>query len=842
MDHSIVFSADVLLSDIEPIRPPSWTIQNDLNFDASLACLVIRQFDSKGHQLTSDASLGVARNGNFPLKIEVAPASEVARIVLEVRMDGLKGKASFNKLSYSKNVNQLYLPTQTKINNQPGKAPALLIDGHPVPPLMVHGQNLETSSDTVASIRDIRLPYENGLRLFSFNGWFPHVTPQDARTSLDQLTSKYPEAYFMMRIWLGPRGHFFKDYPEERMVFDDGSHTTNIAPPSSERWRQYAEASIRRMVLDLRKSPNAQRLTGIIPMYYVTGEWQLGDPSGPYTKGRNYRTGGFDTITRKAFAQWALKKYHDLKGVNGNWQTNYTTLSEIKVPSTSQRMRGKLGDFRNPETQQRTIDYATFTAESLTDAIIWSAQAFKSSFHKRVVVGPFYGHLLEHAWSAAGVQEQGHFAIRRLLESDVIDFHGSPYSYSSDNRFFGLPMDTNAILDSAQLHGKPVFLEEDTYTHVAHLPDGFIAPGAQHQTKDLPQTLAVLDRNLGSSIAHGYIHYWMGLLQDGRFDLPEIWQSYAPVFEWLAENPARPLYEPQIALVIDESSIPYLTQASRSITGRWLYELRSILNRIDSTLGIYLQSDLDRIPQSVRMLVLATPYQLKPAEVDALENRWKKDDRVIVFCHMPDLFNDEELAKTSSNISEIKLSRIDASIQPSSQVSSGKHIFSPFVNQKFGAPEDRSVRLWQPKAKLPPIHPYMVVSDPTAVTLATYLNDEAHRPSIALKELSEWTSVYTGLHSMTPTMWRRLAQQAGAHLYLETFTDDFDSPDMVEASSDFLMVTSGHDGLRQVHLPAGVHVSRSIKSGDSKWTPTSTGFNASFKKGVPRFFALKKAQ
>ena len=154
-------------------------------------------------------------------------------------------------------------------------------------------------------------------------------------------------------------------------------------------------------------------------------------------------------------------------------------------------------------------------------------------------------HVFHHRGMAVGVsriQQHGHLSLAKLLDHQAVDFYGGAYFYNSDNRAFGKPVDTVSILDSAALHGKLVFLEEDTFTHVSKSPGKLIAPGEHLKTHSLEETLAVLKRNLGVSIARGYILYWMGLLEDGRFDLPEIWEAYAPFLDWLQANPTRPAY------------------------------------------------------------------------------------------------------------------------------------------------------------------------------------------------------------------------------------------------------------------------------------------------------------
>lgn len=835
-DFSVRFSATVALQPAGQTKAKR-TAQRDLNFDAELACVVIRQFDVKGRELAADASLGAARSGNHELSVETAPVPGAVRARLECRLSAMEGQAVFSDFRWAPDASRLFSSALAQRLVADGKSPAVEVNGQILPPLMVHGQNLETSDDATASIDDLALPYQSGLRLFSFNAWFPGVTPQDTTANLETLVTSYPEASFLLRVWLGPRGIFFQDYPDERLSMSDGEHLADMATPTSKVWRRYTEAAVRRFVLSLRKSPAAERIAGIIPMYYVTGEWQLGDPDGPYLPGsQNWRMNGFGEQHRQAFADWAMARYENISGINAAWGTAYADAEDIVVPSVRERLKGSWGNLRDPTKDQRTIDHGHFLSESVSSAIVWSAEAFRRAFDDRVLTGVFYGHMLEHAWSASGVQQQGHLGISRVLASRAIDFQGSPYSYANDSRPRGFPLTANAILESAALHGKAAFLEEDTYTHVAKPPEGFIAPGAHQQTKSLEETLDVLNRNLGTSLARGYIHYWMGLLQDGRFNLPEIWDNYRPVFEWLKQDPQRPAYRPQVALVIDEQSVPYLAEGDRAIVARWLYELRSIIARVDTTLGVYLQSDLERIPEPVRCLILATPYRFSTADEEILQRRWMRDGRSIVFCQFPDVFADQPgRNKAPGQITGIKLEMRDDFAQPVSTITD-EGILADFAGQTIGQPEDRAVLFWRPGAKLNEVSPLLCIEDPDVVPLAHY-NKVAGQPvSVAMKKMDDWTSIVTGVHSLTPAMWREIIRQANAHLYLDAPAEDFGRPDVIEATSDFVMVISGRDGERTLTLP---EPGRLVPLDDGpESSELSRQHRLKFRAGTPRLFRI----
>lgn len=812
-----------------------------INFDARLACLVVRQIDIDGETLVEDASLGAYKAGTHPLAIEIATVPGVHEIELELRLSGLSGSASFRELDWSEGT-RLYLPASYSVEQPDGKMPLLASRGEWLPPLAFQGQNLDSAPDARATIKESALPAQAGVPIVSMNAWFPKVTRQDAVANLETIHAAFPDKQIFIRVWLGAPQSFFNEFPEVLMLMDDGKHVPkDMATIHSEIWQSFARASIRELCLEWRKLPAVEKLAAIVPMYYLTGEWQIGDPTDPYRPGTiDYRFPGFNPIHRDAFAAWLEAEYGSLDALNAAWGSSHESFASVQVPLMEDRTRRGFGYFRVPESQQRVIDFSRFHSESQIPVIERFCREFKAAMHDQVLTGIFYGYPLEHSVNNIGIQQQGHLATREVLRSPDIDFFGSPYSYNSLNRSFGQPTDNISMADSIGLHGKPAFLEEDTYTHISGSPGKLLAPGEHLKTTTPEETAAVLKRNLGMSFARGYIHYWMSLLGDERFNLPEIWEDYRPYLEWRMAHPTTPPYRPEVALVLDEKAINYIAEDSRPILTRWLYELRAFLARTDTTLGVYEQGDLDRIPDSVRCLILATPYAISDEHKRQLRERFMRDGRMIVFGYLPGLYSDGRIQANSEDLTGIRTELVEAPMQTDSVVTDASGPLAAFTGQTFGEPIDFSQNFWHPNARYAPIRPHLRVTDESAETLARFTGGDGQTPSVVMKEMGDWTSVITAVHSLSPNMWRSLFAHAGVHLYLDSLSSDFRFPDVVEANSGFLMVQSGISGTRTVHLPASMSIVRDFQGMDNAVIARDTDrFEAEFEKGVPRFFLFE---
>ena len=91
-----------------------------------------------------------------------------------------------------------------------------------------------------------------------------------------------------------------------------------------------------------------------------------------------------------------------------------------------------------------------------------------------------------------------------------------------------------------------------------------------------------------------------------------------------------------------------------------------------------------------------------------------------------------------------------------------------------------------------PTDPVCFADDPAAEVLGTLPGGQ---PGLVMRKYANWTAVHSAAPLLPTALLRRLAQQAGVHLYLDT-------PDVVWASHDLVAVCVKDAGHRTVHLPA----------------------------------------
>lgn len=662
-------------------------------------------------------------------------------------------------------------------------------NGDPFPATIYYANNQFDRDEEI--LKGMRLAYEKGFRVFSVQILLPDTASREAiLATLDKFLDPFPDAMILPRVWMGSSRQWYEENPGELYELADGSRIPDIASPASDAWLQEANKRIVELIELIGSSKHASRFLGVIPLYYMTGEWHMWEIG---------RSGGYSPVMRDAFRQWALRRYASIQGVNAAWGTDYSSPEDIFLPTEKERNAGNLGHFRDPSRQQREIDFAGFFNSLSARQMLSIARTVKKATEGRSLVGYFYGYYFEHAWNNTWPQQSGHLALSRLLESPDIDFYGCSYSYNMFNRKFGLPVDFISPHDSAALHGKGVFFEEDSYTHLAIPPsEGLHAPGWQHRTRTPTETQAVLKRNFGVAVAHGEMMHWQDLLADGRFSEPAIWDWYDKAFAFRDSLELDAPYEPEVAVLVDETYPIWQRVEARAVFGRWVYETRIMLSRVDVTTGWYLQNDLERLPDSVRCVILLTPYHLTDSEKSALESRFMRDGRMVVLCYLPDLFRPGEKPRVS-RFAKIKLELREEQINPESRLVP-EGLDGITKAEVVGDSRDLSYIESLPDARLPDLSPYLVVNDPEAHVFARYTaNDE---PSCAWKEAGGWFSVYLGAPRLNVAAWRALFRMAGCHLYLADVSENFDEPDFLSASGNFVMLQAAGGGTRRLRLPS----------------------------------------
>lgn len=620
-------------------------------------------------------------------------------------------------------------PSCDIVSGTPG-GPAIAIDGQTFSPMFMTVNN-QFGRDEVL-LDQIRLAGEAGIDLISFNlGLDWHQSSEDAAKTIAKFCDANPNSFFYIRIWVGPDQQWLLERPDDQLTASDGTQPM-MASPSSAAWLDAAAAQLEQRIKEIADGPYGHRFIGAMPTYLQTGEWF-------YPETNKYWD--YSPANERAFREWLKSKYRRNKKLQSAWGDTHVTFDTASLPSSESREATALGPFRDSIAHRAAADLAEFQSDVMVNAIETFCRAIKKATRNRALAGAFYGYTFElnHNGPRA-LAHSGHLALGKLLESPDIDLIHAPYAYFE--RALGDPAHFHLPIDSIPLHHKLAIMEEDSYTHLAQEPAGdLIAPGWNHRTTTMDETLALNRRNFGQFMMHRAGFWWFDLLSDGRWNSPEFWEQAGMLRRIAAKLRDEPLFEPQVAFVVDERSVPAMADTTHPYLLESIARWRSELARLGTPVGYYLQSDLPGIPRTVRLLVLANPYRLTRDEESEIRRRID-DGATVVWTFAPGVVTDEGI-----DIGQIRNLTGMNVVQHDGQGT--LRIHATETGEKWQLPDEWSLRF--------------VVDDSSAHPRASY--DDSDAVAVAEVAYGKGFSVYTAVPRLPVNLLQRLAARAGVHFY-----------------------------------------------------------------------------
>lgn len=470
--------------------------------------------------------------------------------------------------------------------------PGIVVEGKLFPPILFAGNN-QFGRDEVL-LEQIQLAARQGVPLFSFNLGLPwHQDDATFLATLDRFTAANPEGYFLVRIWMGPSEAWLSAHPDDAIT-DSTGRKLGMASLASAAWRAEAAAQLRqrqRLAL-LFGHASAGRFLGVLLAYLNTGEWFPPETDAYYDYSSAYQT---------QFRAFLAKETLD---------------PALPFPTPSDRERTAWGPFRDPHRDQAAAAATRFASALTAEVIGEFAEVVKDATDGRSLAGVFYGYTFElnHNGPRA-LAHSGHLALEQVLRYPHVDFISAPYAYFE--RAPGEPGHFHLPLDSAALAGKLVLLEDDTYTHLARTPEPTVsAPGWNTGAADLMESLGLVRRNAALFSAHRVGWWYFDLLSDGRWNDSQLWDVAQPYIRTLF----RPIaFAPEVAFLPSEDGAASMADTTHPELLASLALWRHELGRLPAPVGYYLQSDLPRLPESVRLAILPNAYRITDAEQLAAE-------------------------------------------------------------------------------------------------------------------------------------------------------------------------------------------------------------------------------
>jgi hypothetical protein len=657
-----------------------------------------------------------------------------------------------------------------------GGMPRLMINEKPVVPITFFF-NVNQVEDALQRFQDpqVKLAMDAGIHIYSmlvgsanYGGAVPDYSEFDK--TLDSFIKVDPQAIFILRTYPGPHPGWkeWASIPkEERMLFTDGS-MTSISLASDYFWG-FSNKGMADLIHHFEDGRFANRILA----------YNIGGPQFEMFQDEFFIKGpDICEANQRRFRKWLRTKYQTDEALQKAWGAAGITLESARIPQDPGRFpvhgagsSAVIKMFYDMPGEQNWVDYSDYYNNLVADRIIDWAELIKRETGGKKLNVFCYGYLFELMSSF-----HGHYALHRVLENPAVDIIMSPISYL--DRLPGGCGGFMSPVDTVTAHGKLWLNEDDTRTSLIdtkYLPSWLPPSEFGYQSKDLHESINILERNLAKLLCHRAATWWCDLVGVGAFNSPALWdmlKERKPLYEDVYRHP-KP-YRPDVAVIVDERSEMFIKS---DIDARnWIKnDLRNQCERSGASIGYYLLEDFidSKVPRC-KLYLFADTFYLTDEQIPAINARLDKEKATAIWVYAPGYIgtNGHDVAG-SSNVTGIQLALKEGKL--------GSEGVGRLQNLK-----------WTPDLST---SPRLVVTDENAVVMARYSSDGLN--SMAVKQVGRHKSIFVGDVGLPYTVLSELFEMAGAHIWTRDAS-------IVQTDGSILAVHSGTGGLKPIYLPKGI--------------------------------------
>ncbi len=511
-------------------------------------------------------------------------------------------------------------------------------------------------------------------------------------------------------------------------------------------WREAAGEAVRRFVEHCQASPYAGRVIGYHPCSGVSWEWQHWGSVG------EFEPTDYSEPMQAAFRDWAKRRYGgDLDKLRAAWRRPELTFETIRIPSVKERDGADHLLFRDPRTYGYVIDFYRFFQDVMVDGIEHYFRIIKQASGGRALCGTYYGYTVTMLGGARRAGDSGHFALARLLDSDLCDFLMSPFDYSS--RAVGEPYTAMTAVGSVTAHGKLWVLQADLRTHLV------TDPGQRRHGSPpgLDGTRSQLERAFANATAKGSATQWYDFSNGwiaGDARQGQIISRLRQAGEQWATWPDRGPDPDGVAVVVDEQTPACFLGHDQPVNYWLVYRQKAIFERLGAPWNLYLLDDVTsgRLPK-FRCYVFLNCFHMTDAQRDYLRRELQGGGRTLVWMYAPGYASDTDL--DVRHLDELT----GMSFVEQTEAGAWRTDFDARHPLLAGVAADR---VEQSNLTFGPVfHPR-----PEGLSVAGTWPGTTD-PGLAVRKLDGWTSVWSAGPLLSPEILKNVCRLAGVHLTVD---------------------------------------------------------------------------
>ncbi len=623
----------------------------------------------------------------------------------------------------------------------------------------------------------------NMVTIIGGQEWWPKCG-EFVPEALDRLAERHRRDYgadvlFMWDLSLYPPPDWAEKYPGEMAIDDHGAvnkdgRGSNHSFASKRALKDMRETMLKAIDY-LEKTPYANRIVG----YRINGghtiEWLGWDP-------KPGRILDFSPAAQTAFVAFA--------------KANYPQLKDYAIPSLAERR--ELDDEEilwEPAKHLKTIAYHDFYSHAIADMVLDLCRTAKTRLAGRKVVGTYYGYTMT-LHSPGQSQMRANYALKKVLDSQAVDFLISPPSYSVRN--LGDTCADMKPFESIRRHGILSVVEDDTRTHNGP----YILVSNNYQMPTKATTLASMRRNAAIALARNNPLSYYAICNGTDFDFPEMAEDVASLRKLGEHCIAKAVPRAaEVAIVVSEEAIKAMPMYHRLIapTGYYLQRyqkdgsvkceraVNTILTgtsftteltnyaRMGAPCDYLLAEDLADNPGDYKLYVFVNAFKYD-AKFLAAVNKLKERNCTLFWVYAPGyVTGDKAAAENMRALTGFDLVKASCPMMPAVKLANGEWL---------GTPTTRIAPLFavRPSAEIKALGAY-----------------EDGSIGYAQKETGVSRSVFCGAYQFNVPFLTELARSSGAHVYS-------DSSDPIEANASLFSLHARFPGKKTLRLPRAADV------------------------------------
>ncbi|NBC16863.1 MAG: hypothetical protein GVY18_06045, partial [Bacteroidetes bacterium] len=351
--------------------------------------------------------------------------------------------------------------------------PVLVVDDQPMQPMLYALTDVPGGRWSWEELpqHNIAQFCERGVRLYQLDLFFDHVWLPDgtidvtmAQKQIRGVLDVCPAASVIFRFHVTAPKWWTAQHPDEWVAYadadyqpeqpfglprliEDDLYPVRRVSMASEKWRTEATEKLEVFLDRFSATPEGNALIGMQVANGVYGEW--------HNWGFFYHEPDVGTPMQAAFRDWLRDTYETNDALQAAWNDTTVTFATATVPGMDGR-KTTHGIFRDPQQEQRTIDYYRAMQEGVADNIIHFARTVKAHWPRPIVTGTFYGYY----FSMFGRQAPGgHLEMERILTSPHLDYLSGPRAYEPEAQDVGDPYRSRGLIPTVRLNDK-LWLDE----------------------------------------------------------------------------------------------------------------------------------------------------------------------------------------------------------------------------------------------------------------------------------------------------------------------------------------------------------------------------------------------